>query len=46
MERSNAKEDALNDSTRGQTRRKTIHEGNEGTVGFWIYMKALYKEEE
>jgi len=25
--------------------KKTRHEGNEGTVGFWLYMKALYKDE-
>lgn len=45
MERTNAKNNAPNNESRGQTRRKTIHEGNEGTVGFWVYMKALYKEE-
>tara|TARA_B000000609_G_scaffold116726_1_gene90949 strand:+ start:419 stop:547 length:129 start_codon:yes stop_codon:yes gene_type:complete len=28
------------------TRRKTKHEGDEGTVAFWIFMKALYKDEE
>jgi hypothetical protein len=26
--------------------KKTKHEGNEGTVGFWLYMKALYKDNE
>jgi len=26
--------------------KKTRHEGNEGTVEFWLYMKALYKDEE
>ena len=26
--------------------KKTRHEGNEGTVAFWILMKALYKDEE
>jgi hypothetical protein len=26
--------------------KKTRHEGNEGTVAFWLYMKALYKDEE
>jgi len=26
--------------------KKTRHEGNEGTVGFWLWMKALYKEDE
>ncbi|SVE53146.1 uncharacterized protein METZ01_LOCUS506000 [marine metagenome] len=26
--------------------KKTKHEGNEGTVGFWLYMKALYKDEQ
>ena len=25
-------------------KKKTKHEGNEGTVGFWLYMKALYKD--
>ncbi len=25
--------------------KKTKHEGNEGTVAFWVYMKALYKDE-
>jgi len=23
---------------------KTRHEGDESTVAFWLYMKALYKE--
>ena len=27
-------------------RKKTKHEGNEGTVAFWLWMKALYKDEE
>ena len=26
--------------------KKTQYEGDEGTVGFWVYMKALYKDEE
>jgi hypothetical protein len=26
-------------------KKKTRHEGDEGTVSFWIYMKALYKDE-
>jgi len=26
--------------------KKTRHEGDEGTVAFWIFMKALYKDEE
>jgi len=26
--------------------KKTRHEGDEGTVGFWLYMKALYKDYE
>ena len=26
--------------------KKTRHEGDEGTVAFWLYMKALYKDEE
>ena len=25
--------------------KKTRHEGDEGTVAFWLYMKALYKDE-
>ena len=25
-------------------KKKTRHEGNEGTVAFWLYMKALYKD--
>jgi len=25
---------------------KTRHEGDESTVAFWLYMKALYKEYE
>ena len=25
-------------------KKKTRHEGNEGTVAFWVYMKALYKD--
>jgi len=29
-----------------QQTKKTKYEGNEGTVGFWLYMKALYKDEE
>ena len=24
----------------------TRHEGDEGTVEFWVYLKALYKDEE
>jgi len=26
--------------------KKTRHEGDEGTVAFWLYMKVLYKEYE
>ena len=26
------------------TKKKTRHEGDEGTIAFWIYMKALYKD--
>jgi len=26
--------------------KKTRHPGDEGTVAFWLYMKALYKDEE
>jgi len=26
--------------------KKTRHEGDEGTVAFWLYMKALYKDEQ
>ena len=25
-------------------KKKTRHEGDEGTVAFWLYMKALYKD--
>jgi len=25
--------------------KKTRHKGDEGTVAFWIFMKALYKDE-
>ena len=28
------------------SKKKTRHEGNEGTVEFWVYMKALYKDNE
>ena len=42
MERTNVENNAQDNKTRG----KTKHEGNEGTVGFWIFMKALYKDEE
>jgi hypothetical protein len=28
-----------------QTMKKTKHEGDESTVAFWLYMKALYKDE-
>tara|TARA_Y100000034_G_C6783727_1_gene350483 strand:+ start:764 stop:919 length:156 start_codon:yes stop_codon:yes gene_type:complete len=27
-----------------ELKKKTRHSGDESTVGFWIYMKALYKE--
>jgi len=27
-------------------KKKTRHEGDESTVAFWLYMKALYKDEE
>ena len=26
--------------------KKTRHKGNEGTVAFWLHMKALYKDYE
>ena len=42
MERTNVDQDAQVN----KTRKKTKHAGNEGTVGFWIYMKALYKDDE
>jgi len=25
---------------------RTRHEGDESTVAFWLYMKALYKDDE
>ncbi len=28
------------------TNKKTRHEGDERTVAFWLWMKALYKDEE
>ena len=27
-------------------KKKTRHAGDEGTVAFWLYMKALYKDVE
>ena len=27
-------------------KKRTKHEGNEGTVAFWLWMKALYKDSE
>ena len=27
------------------SKKKTRHKGNEGTIAFWIYMKALYKDD-
>ena len=27
------------------SKKKTRHEGDESTVAFWIFMKALYKDE-
>ena len=29
---------------KNKEQKKTRHEGDEGTVSFWIYMKALYKD--
>ncbi len=26
--------------------KKTRHQGDESTVAFWLYMKALYKDKE
>jgi hypothetical protein len=26
-------------------KKKTRHEGDESTASFWLYMKALYKDE-
>ena len=42
MARENVKKDAQNNLIRGKTR----HKGDEGTVEFWVYMKALYKDTE
>ena len=42
MARENVKKDAQDNNPRG----KTKHEGDEGTVGFWLWMKALYKDYE
>jgi len=33
------------DTYRIQYMKKTEHEGDEGTVAFWLYMRALYKDE-
>ena len=27
-------------------KKKTRHKGDEGTVAFWLYMKALYKDKD
>ena len=27
-------------------KKKTRHDGDEGTVAFWLWMKALYKDEQ
>jgi hypothetical protein len=27
------------------SKKKTRHKGDEGTTAFWLYMKALYKDE-
>ena len=27
-----------------KTQKKTRHAGDEGTVAFWLFMKALYKD--
>ena len=27
------------------SKKKTRHKGDEGTIAFWIYMKALYKDD-
>ena len=41
MERKTVEHNAQDNKTRG----KTGHEGDEGTVAFWLQMKALYKDE-
>ncbi len=41
-----AREIIENNAQNNNTRGKTKHEGDEGTVAFWIFMKALYKDEE
>lgn len=28
------------------SKKKTRHEGDESSLAFWIFMKALYKDEE
>ena len=28
-----------------KSKKKTRHEGDEGTIAFWLWMKALYKDE-
>ena len=58
MERGNVNQNTSDNKIRGtsetyhpfwaaaQKQPKTRHEGDEGTVGFWVYMKALYKDED
>jgi hypothetical protein len=29
-----------------EAKNRTRHTGNESTVAFWLFMKALYKDEE
>ena len=33
------------ETTQNNSKKKTRHEGDEGTVAFWLWMKALYKDE-
>jgi hypothetical protein len=32
--------------TKEKNMKKTRHEGDEGTVSFWLWMKALYNDHE
>lgn len=36
----------MNNQYKKESMKKTKHEGDESTVSFWVYMKALYKDTE
>ena len=39
------KQKTINNKKKIIMMKKTRHEGDESTVAFWLYMKALYKDE-